>query len=236
MKPSTLRALHRWIGLACALTVLLATGSGILHVVMTWTQSPPPRPAPADDFAPAAITFPVADLPADLRVRSLRVRLLDNEPWYQISTADGPRNFSAADGREDPAVETRLAFDIARRHLASAALPPDAFTYARRLDSFDREYIGIFRLLPVHRIDVADGRGTRLYVSTQTGGVARHTDDRRQFEANVFSNLHKYAFIPHKPTRDAILVTVTTLAFLASLAGIFLFFATRQRKNLKVSK
>jgi hypothetical protein len=229
MKPSTLRALHRWIGLACALTVLLATGSGILHVVMTWTQSPPPRPAPADAFAPAAIAFPASALPADIRARSLQIRLLDGEPWYQISTTNGPRYFSAADGREDPDLDARLAFDIARRHLASAALPPDAFTYARRLDAFDREYIGIFRLLPVHRIDVADGRGTRLYVSTQTGGVARHTDDRRQFEANIFSNLHKYAFIPHKPTRDAILVVVTALAFLASLAGIALFFATRRR-------
>jgi hypothetical protein len=196
---------------------------------MTWTQSPPPRPAPAADFAPAAITFPVSSLPADLRARSLQVRLLDAEPWYQISTTNGSRYFSAADGREDPDVETRLAFDIARRHLAAAALPPDAFTYARRLDAFDREYIGIFRLLPVHRIDVADGKGTRLYVSTQTGAVARHTDDRRQFEANVFSNLHKYAFIPHKPTRDAVLVAFTTLAFLASLAGVVLFFATRRR-------
>ncbi len=230
MKPSTLRALHRWIGLACALTVLLATGSGILHIVMTWTQPPPPRPAPADGFMPPVIAFPISDLPADLRVRSIQVRLLDNEPWYQVFTTNGPRYFSAADGREDPHVETRLAFDIARRHLAAASLPPDAFAYTRRLDAFDREYIGIFRLLPVHRIDVADGRGTRLYVSTQTGGVARHTDNRRQFEANVFSNLHKYSFIRHKPTRDAVLVTVTALAFLASLAGIALFFVTRRRK------
>lgn len=229
MKPSTLRALHRWIGLACALTVLLATASGILHVVMTWTQSPPPHPAPAADFSPVDLAFPVSSLPADLRVRSLQIRLLDNEPWYQISTTTGPRYFSAIDGREEPALDTRLALDIARRHLTSAALPPDAFAYARRLDAFDREYIGIFRLLPVHRIDVADGKGTRLYVSTQTGGVARHTDDRRQFEANVFSNLHKYAFIPHKPTRDAVLVAFTTLAFLASLAGVVLFFATRRR-------
>jgi len=140
----------------------------------------------------------------------------------------GPRYFSAAGGREEPGLETRLAFDIARRHLASASLPPDAFTYTRQLDSFDREYIGIFRLLPVHRIDIADGKGTRLYVSTQTGGVARHTDDRRQFEANIFSNLHKYAFIRHKPTRDALLISFTTLAFLASLAGLVLFIITRR--------
>lgn len=231
MKPATLRALHRWIGLACSITVMLAAGSGVLHVVMTWTQSPPPRPEPAPGFAPPVAAFPISGLPADLRIRSIQVRLLDHEAWYQVSTTDGPRYFSATDGREDPDLETRLAFDIARRHLASDSLPPEAFTYARRLDAFDREYAPIFRLLPVHRIDVADGRGTRLYVSTVTGGVARHTDDRRQLEANIFGALHKYNFVPHKPTRDALLVGFTGLAFLASLAGIVLFFATRPRRR-----
>lgn len=229
MSPSTLRRLHRWIGLACSLTIMLAAGSGLLHVAMTWTQPPPPRPAPAAGFAPPAIAFPISALPAALPIRSIQVRLLENEPWYQVSTPDGLRYFNAVDGREDAGVETRLAFDIARRHLASAALPPEAFTYARRLDSFDDEYISIFRLLPVHRVDVADGRGTRLYVSTATGSVARHTDDGRQFEADLFSLFHKYSFIPHKPTRDVLLAAFTAVAFLASLAGLVLFFATRSR-------
>jgi hypothetical protein len=66
-------------------------------------------------------------------------------------------------------------------------------------------------------------------VSTLSGSVARHTDDRRQFQANVFSLFHKYAFIPNKGLRDGLLVTFTALAFLASLAGVALFFATRRR-------
>jgi hypothetical protein len=230
MRASTARFLHRWIGLACSVFVLLAAGSGALHVVMTWTQSPPPRPEPPPGFTPSAVAFPVSGLPTDLRIRSVQVRLLDHEAWYLVSTPDGARYFSATDGREEPALEQRLAFDIARRHLAAAQLPPEAFSYARRLDAFDREYAQIFRLLPVHRIDVADGRGTRLYVSTVTGGVARHTDDRRQLEANLFGALHKYNFIPHKPTRDALIVAFCALAFLASLAGIALFVATRPRR------
>lgn len=193
---------------------------------MTWTQSPPPPPAPVEGFTPGTITFPVSDLPADLLIRSIQIRMLESEAWYQIFTPEGPRYFSANDGREDTQLDTRLAFYIARRHLP--AIDAGAFTYSRRLDHFDREYIGIFRLLPVHRIDVADGRGTRLYVSTQTGSIARHTDNRRQFEANVFGNLHKYSFIRHKPTRDAVLVTFTSLAFFASLGGVILFFVTRR--------
>lgn len=231
MSPALLRRLHRWVGLACALTVLAATGSGILHVVMTWTQSPPPRPQPSAAIDTAAIRITPADAvarlgPADLAVQSLSLRTIDGEPWYQILAAGSPvpRYVNALDGREDSAADQRYATEIASRQLGGAPM-----RHTRRLDSFDPEYISIFRILPVHRIDVADAKGTRLYVSTQTGAVARHTDDRRQLEANVFSNLHKYSFIRHKPTRDAVLVTVTALAFLASLAGIALFFATRRR-------
>ena len=80
-------------------------------------------------------------------------------------------------------------------------------------------------------IDVADGKGTRLYVSTQTGGVARLTNNARQFEANIFSWFHKYSFIPHKGWRDGLLVGFTALAFVASLAGVVLFFVTRRRPS-----
>ena len=231
MSPATLRSLHRWIGLACSVTVMLAAGSGLLHVAMTWTQPPPPRPEPAGAFSPEAAVFPASALPADLApLRSLQLITIAGRPWYHVFPVNGaPRYFNALDGREDPKLETEHALDIARRHLGSAKLPAEAFAYARRLDAYDDEYIAIFRLLPVHRVDIADGRGTRLYISTVTGSVARHTDDGRQLEADLFSLFHKYSFIPHKTARDAVLVAFTALAFLASLAGLALFFATRPR-------
>jgi hypothetical protein len=231
MSPALFRRLHRWIGLACAVTVLAATGSGILHVVMTWTQSPPPRPQPAGTIDAAAVRIAPAEAVErlggrDLAVQSLSLRTLGGEPWYQVLTAGSPVPLyvNALDGREDAEVDQRYAVEIAARQFGAFPL-----RWTRRLDVFDSEYISIFRLLPVHRIDVDDGQGTRLYVSTQTGSVARLTSDRRQFEANVFSWFHKYSFIRHKGWRDGLLVAFTTLAFLTSLAGIALFFATRRR-------
>lgn len=231
MKASTLRFLHRWIGLACAVTVLAATGSGILHVVMTWTQSPPPRPQPSGAIDAAAVRVSPAEAVERLggralAVQSLSLRTIGGEPWYQVLAAGSPvpRYLNAIDGREDAASDQRFAIEIASRQLDGASV-----LWTRRLDAFDHEYISIFRLLPVHRIDVDDGQGTRLYVSTQTGSVARLTSDSRQFEANIFSWFHKYSFIRHKGWRDGMLVAFTTIAFLASLAGIALFFATRRR-------
>jgi len=231
MSPTLLRRLHRWIGLACAVTILAATGSGILHVVMTWTQSPPPRPQPSGAVNVAAVRIAPAEVverlgARDLAVQALSLRMIGGEPWYQVLAAGSPvpRYLNALDGREDSEADQRFATEIAARQFGGTAV-----RWTRRLDVFDSEYISIFRLLPVHRIDVDDGQGTRLYVSTQTGSVARLTSDSRQFEANIFSWFHKYSFISHKGWRDGLLVTFTSIAFLASLAGIALFFATRRR-------
>lgn len=231
MKSSTLRFFHRWIGLACAVTILAATGSGILHVVMTWTQSPPPRPQPSGPINAAAVRVAPAEAVerlggSHLAVQSLSLRTIGGEPWYQVLADDSPvpRYINALDGREDAEADQRYAVEIASRQFGAFAV-----RWTRRLDAFDYEYISIFRLLPVHRVDVDDGQGTRLYVSTQTGSVARLTSDSRQLEANIFSWFHKYSFIPRKGWRDALLVTFTGVAFLASIAGIALFFATQRR-------
>jgi hypothetical protein len=230
MKSSTLRTLHRRIGLACALGLLAASTSGILHVAMTWTQSAPPRPAPSGPINPALVQIHPAAALQRLEagsVTGLSLRMIGGEPWWQVTTAGTatPRYVSAQDGREDADQDSVYAREIASRYLGGAPV-----RWTRRIDAFDREYIPIFRLLPVHRIEADDGRGTRLYVSTATGSVARHTDDRRQLEADLFSLLHKYQFIPFKAWRDAALVTVTSLMFLTALGGLWLHFATRKNR------
>ena len=70
-----------------------------------------------------------------------------------------------------------------------------------------------------------------MYVSTTTGSVTRHTDKERQFEATIFTMFHKLGFIRDKDTRDLLLTVLTLGTFLVALLGIWLFFATRPRKN-----
>lgn len=233
MKPSTLRLLHRWLGLAFSLSILMSTLSGVLHTVMTRTQPPPPQARPSGGaLAPSGITCSVAEAIAKLGadaadVRAVNVRGIGGEPWYQIYTAKGiPRYLSAKDGREDASQDERYAAEIATGFLGGAAIEKSNF-----LTAFTGEYINIFRILPVYRFDSPDGKGTRVYVSTTTGSVTRHTDNRRQFEADVFSNFHKLAFIPNKLVRDWVLVVLTAAAALVALAGVALFFVTRPKKR-----
>ena len=68
-----------------------------------------------------------------------------------------PSYINALDGREDTEADQRYAVEIASRQFGAFPV-----RWTRRLDAFDYEYISIFRLLPVHRIDVDDGQGTPL--------------------------------------------------------------------------
>jgi uncharacterized iron-regulated membrane protein len=230
MKKQTQRRLHRWLGLIFSLSILAFATSGMLHILMTYTQEPPPPARPSGGFLdPSKIIIPPAagmkNLPADFgQVRAINLRLIGGEPWYQIYGSGGvPAYISATDGRLDPSQDESYAAEIASAYLGGAAVQKTDY-----LTTFNREYINIFRVLPVYRFDANDKAGTRVYVSTVTGNVTRHTDDGRQLEANIFSNFHKLAFIPNKQTRDIALTTITVGVILASITGIALFFTTRK--------
>ena len=76
----------------------------------------------------------------------------------------------------------------------------------------------------------SEDKRRRVYVSTTTGSVTRQTDNRRQFDADFISDIHRLAFIPDKVVRDWVLVGLTAATPLVAVAGVALFFATRPRR------
>lgn len=232
MSSKLIRKLHRGLGLIFSVSVLLSSGSGVIHNVMTRTQTPPPQAKPSGGGMDVhAIKLSVAEAVAKLgeanvSVQAVNLRGIGGQPWYQIYTETSrvPQYVSAIDGRVDPAMDEAYAAEIARQFLAGAAVKKTDF-----LTAFNTEYINIFRILPVYRFDVGDARETRVYVSTTTGSVTRHTDKQRQFEATLFTNLHKLGFIRDKDLRDLVLTLLTTGTFLVACLGIALFFATRPK-------
>jgi hypothetical protein len=233
MSPKLIRKLHRWLGLAFSISVLMASGSGVLHNIMTRTQAPPPQAKPSGGGMDVnAIKVTVAEAVAKLgdkpEVQAVNLRGIGGQPWYQIYVKDikGPQYVSAVDGRVDPAQDEAYAAEIAKNFLAGAEVKKTDF-----LTAFNMEYLNIFRILPVYRFDAGDTLETRVYVSTTTGSVTRHTDRERQFEATIFTMFHKLGFIRDKDTRDLVLTVLTMGTFLVALLGIWLFFVTRPRKN-----
>ena len=233
LNPVTVRWAHRWLGLFFSVTVFMSAASGVLHTVMSRTQSAPPPVRPTGsglDASKAVVTLAaaVASLPQPGVVEAANLRQINGEPWYQIYVRGEPEAFyvNAATGRLDSERDEAYAAQIASEFLATAS--PVKAGY---LTKFDSEYVNIFRVLPVYRFNLADGKGTRVYVSTTTGSVTRHTDDSKQFEASIFSNFHKWMFVPNKDARDFLMVAVTSGIILVSLLGVVLFFMTGPRRR-----
>jgi hypothetical protein len=228
MKSATVRKLHRWIGLLFSVSTLTASVSGVFHTIMSRTQAPPPIHARPEPIRANGVGYPLEKVLSEHPgATKVDLRMIRGEPWYQVTRNPGePLVYvSATDGRVDATADEVYAKQIAETFLGNPALEKTDY-----LTAFDREYIAIFRILPVYRFACDDGRKTRVYVSTSTGTVTRHTDRGRQFEADVFSLLHKLAFIPDKTWRDWVLVGLTSGIALVSVLGIVLFFATRPRR------
>lgn len=228
-----IRKLHRWIGLFFSISVLMAASSGILHNVMSRTQAPPPAARPAGLINPGDINVSIPQAVAKLpdptvKLQAVSIRSISGKPWYQLFI-EGTKDIayvSAFDGRFDNAQDEVYASEIASGFLGGSAVRKTDY-----LTTFNNEYINIFRILPVYRFDAEDDRGTRVYVSTMTGSVTRHTDDHKQFEAGFFTYIHKLGFIQNKDARDLVLTLTTTGIFIVALMGVVLFFMTNPNRR-----
>lgn len=233
MNKQLVRKAHRWLGLIFSLTILMSAGSGVIHNVMTRTQAPPPSARPSGNgLEVSQIKLGVAEATAKLAdaaqgISAVNVRSIGGQPWYQIYTkaTRAAQYVSAIDGRVDPTQDEAYAAEIASAFLGGVQARKTGF-----LTAFNSEYINIFRILPVHRFDIDDALHTRVYVSTMTGSVTRHTDDQRQWEATVFTNFHKLGFIPNKDLRDLVLTALTAATCCVALLGVMLFFLTRPKR------
>ncbi len=211
----------------------MASGSGVLHNVMSRTQAPPPPARPGGggirvEQIHVSTQEALSKLPnPDTKIHAISIREIDGKPWYQFLLEDEkPFYVNAEDGALNKDQDAVYAKQIASDYLGGTGVEQKDY-----LTGFNQEYINIFRILPVYRFDAADGLGTRVYVSTMTGSVTRSTNNHKQFEANVFTNFHKLGLIENKDLRDLVLTLTTGGIFLLSLLGIALFFMTIPKKR-----
>lgn len=222
-----------------SLVLLLASTSGLIHLWMTQTQSSPPSTFPSSrtvldidriHISPREAAKKGLQSVSGYEVAQMQIRSIKEEPWYQIFVKNIPKPIyvNALTGEID-----QLRDEIYAREIAQTIFFGSPMKKSNYLTSFDSEYIAIFRILPVYRFDIDDGKGSRVYVSTVTGSVTRATDNKKQWEANVFSLFHKWSFIRDQKLRNICLGLATIGVLLASISGLVLFGLTRRTKNSK---
>jgi hypothetical protein len=174
MSPRIIRKLHRWLGFAFSLSVLMASGSGVIHTLMTRTQAPPPAAQPSGgSMNISSIRLSPAEALANLHgiedVKAINIRGIGGKAWYQIYTnsKQPPQYVCAEDGQIDPSRDEAYATDIASDFLGGKTVKKTDY-----LTAFNMEYLNIFRVLPVYRFDLGDELQTRVYVATYRSSAA----------------------------------------------------------------
>lgn len=161
-----LYAVHRWISLAALAQLLVWTATGLFFAV-----TPIARVRGEDRLARAPraqIPWERAGvLPAEALAgaEEVTLRLVDGRPLF-LARGEGERRWAvdAATGRE-VSVDAAAAERIAR---ADQEGHPPALAVVR-VEAAPLEYRD--RPLPAWRVDLDDGRGTRVYVDAATGAV-----------------------------------------------------------------
>jgi uncharacterized iron-regulated membrane protein len=104
-------------------------------------------------------------------------------------------------------------------------------TDAAMLTAFDKEYKSINRLLPVYKVGFDRADGIRIYVETTQDRFAFAMDNKRAVFDTVFRLLHTWDWLDiFGKGKQAILFLLASLAFITSVMGIYLFFATKSKK------
>jgi len=203
---------HRWLGIAIGLLFIVWFLSGI---VMMYARMPVlervERLARVLAIAPASIRVNPPML--DAEITSLSIRSLEGRPVYRI-TADGTVHFAFADsGGAVPDVDRDQALRIARAFAGVGEVRYDA-----RLTDADQWTFDVRRQMPLHRIAVEDGDGTRLYVAEHGGEVVARTTASGRRWGWLGAVLHWLYFAPLR--RHAALWSNTVIAL--SVAGTVL--------------
>lgn len=226
----SLRKFHRWIGIIVAAYVVMATLSGLMHIIMSnfFTAPPPVMPEGLVNLQSASLPLKdiVKHIPQGAEVKAINLRTIDGDLWYQVITGDNkpPVYINAATGKVDGELDEVYAQQIAQSYLHRT----DGVYSSAYLAHFDNEYLNIFRALPVYKFEAEGDKGERVYVSTITGSVTLYLNNARAFGQNMFSYLHKLAFMSNHAVRD-ILMTFLVLGILSStVMGLWLFFRTRR--------
>lgn len=212
------RLYHRRLAWIAGLAALAWAATGFLHPIMSWTaprpalQTPPAQLVSAIDLPAPGPLFSAAGLEAANLVRLAEV---EGRRIWIARTADG---FSAYDAEAGVAAPEALASHVealARHYSGGAGAPVRSVSPVR---SFNAEYPSVNRLLPVMRIELADGLA--FYVDPATDRLGAVTNGPRRVMLAIFQHVHTLKFLePVEPLRVGLIALLLGTALVSAGFG-----------------
>jgi len=220
-----LYAVHRWISLLALAQLLVWTATGLFFAVVPigWVRG--------EDRAARATAAPIAwervgALPAKALAGAEEVvlRVVDGRALLLARAEGGARRWAVdAETGGVVALDAAAAERIARADQAGAP----AVLGVERIEAAAGEYRG--RPVPAWRVDLDDGRGTKVYVDAVTGAVtARRNAIWRVYD--FLWGLHIMDYGAREDFNHPWLVAFAVLGLATALSGAVVWTARARRR------
>ena len=240
------RKFHFWIGLVIVIQVALWLVSGMGFSILynralggeRETVNLQPPPVSVED-----VRVTPNQLPVLLRERfghavpvtsvSLQSHGIDGRPVYivGIEDSDTPAVIDATHGSWVEPGSAEDAAAIARRDFTGTAAIESVETIT---EPYEKGY-DYFGQLPVYRVNFANWKGTRIYVSPYTGDIRlRRNVDKTLFD--VFWTLHMFGYVSHDIDGNPALIATGAISMISVATGLMLYVprlksAARRRRR-----
>lgn len=216
-------ALHRWLGVALGLLMLMWCVSG---VVMMYSPYPATsldgRDYRLEGLAPITLPdaprLPVDVVPQDAALRAARIEMLADAPVLHLAWQGGSGVFDLATGGQVAPLDEAAALGVARSYASRHGLAGEASTKSL-MERDEFVVAGYFNSArPFWQARLNDPDGTVLYISQATGEVKQRTTASLRFWSWLGAIPHWLYFTElRKNTKLWVDVVIWT-----SLAGCFL--------------
>ncbi|WP_157638022.1 PepSY-associated TM helix domain-containing protein [Flexithrix dorotheae] len=229
---------HKRLGLAIMIPVLLWVVSGLMHPFMAnWF-----RPEIAQRFI---IPQPVSDSELTLGLKEVLVknnisafnnaRLIELEGayYYQVALTENELLYlNATHGTITENADLKYAEQLARIFLddqTSALLSSELIT------EFDTDYREINRLLPAWKLTFDRPDGMEIYIETSSSRLGAFNSTIKKIHGRIFQLFHNWGFIPGPAwLRLTAICFFSAFVFITALAGLIIYgFAWKRFKNIK---
>jgi uncharacterized iron-regulated membrane protein len=234
------RKIHFWIGLVIVIQVVFWLVSGMGFSIIydralggeRETRNLEPPSLSVADVRVAARQIPELlryrfGHPVSIRSLALQSHNLDGRPVYVvgIEEADQPVIVDAKTGRVMNALSGDEAKTIAQRDFTGSA-PVESIETITRPYQKGYDYFGE---LPVYRVNFANWKSTRIYVSPITGEIRlRRNIDKTLFD--VFWTLHMFGYVDHNIGGNPGLIATGLISLVLVATGITLYVPFIKRK------